>query len=773
MQAAVTATAVGGAVLFVLINLKPHLLLANTTPAGGDMGAHVWGPAYLRDHLLPHGRITGWTPDWYAGFPALVFYFPLPSLLIVALDLVLPYGIAFKLVAVSGLVSLPASVYVFGRLTGMRFPGPPILAVATVPFLFDRFHTIWGGNIASALAGEFAFAMALSLAFVYLGVLARGLETGRHRALAAVLLACTGLCHMIPTLFALAGTVVLLVMRFERRRLKYVAVIGSVAAALAAFWVVPFVLRNPYTTNMGWERTTAYIKWLFPWKLTKDIAPSGWTPIWTSHMEVVTALALAGAIAGVALRRRTATAIAALAGIAALGFRLVPEGPLWNARLLPFWYLCLYLLAGVAVAEVGATLTAMLVADPERPSVWARAVTPVVTVVVVLGWVALPLWRFPSWVPGEASHANDISFIPGWARWNFSGYERKPAYPEYRRLIDTMGKVGRDRGCGRAMWEYDLKKLDSYGTPMSPMLLPYWTKGCIGSMEGLFFESAGTTPYHFLNQSELSQTPSRAMRALPYRGLDVTSGVQHLQLLGVRYYLAFTPAAVAQADADPDLHLITRSDPWKVYEVADSAEVVALQNEPAVVEGIATGGKQYRTDWLDLAVAFYQNPQSWDVPLAADGPKEWSRVRVRRTGVETDGTAGSDIRIERPARRPVAPAKVTGIRTTDDRISFDVDRPGTPVLVKASYFPNWKASGAKGPWRVTPNLMVVIPTQKHVSLHYGWTAVDGVGWLITLAGLGAVVVLFRRGSLDFPQSEPDVVTEPDPGDELASDLVRV
>ena len=74
--------------------------------------------------------------------------------------------------------------------------------------------------------------------------------------------------------------------------------------------------------------------------------------------------------------------------------------PLWNARLLPFWYLCLYLLAGVAVAEVGAALTAMLVADPARPSALARAVTPVVTVVAVLGWVALPLWRFPSWVPG-------------------------------------------------------------------------------------------------------------------------------------------------------------------------------------------------------------------------------------------------------------------------------------------------------------------------------------------------------------------------------------
>src|SRR3989442_1854842 len=116
MQAAVTAAAVGGAVLFVLVNLKPHLLLANTTPAGGDMGAHVWGPAYLRDHLLPHGRITGWTPDWYPGFPALVFYFPLPSLLIVLLNGVLPYGIAFKLVTVLGLVALPVCAYAFARM---------------------------------------------------------------------------------------------------------------------------------------------------------------------------------------------------------------------------------------------------------------------------------------------------------------------------------------------------------------------------------------------------------------------------------------------------------------------------------------------------------------------------------------------------------------------------------------------------------------------------------------------------------------------------------
>src|SRR5919199_455351 len=170
---------VAAAALFVFSQLHPSLIFANTTPAGGDMGAHVWGPAYMRDHLLPHFRLFGWAPSWYAGFPAFQFYFPLPSLLIVILDVLLPihYGVAFKLVSILGLVSLPVSAWAFGRLSGMRFPGPAVLAVATVPFLFDRGFTIYGGNIPSTLAGEFSFSISLSLALLFLGVVARGADT--------------------------------------------------------------------------------------------------------------------------------------------------------------------------------------------------------------------------------------------------------------------------------------------------------------------------------------------------------------------------------------------------------------------------------------------------------------------------------------------------------------------------------------------------------------------------------------------------------------------
>src|SRR2546423_8795315 len=129
LQSAITFTVIALAAVFVFWQVRPDLLFAHTTTAGGDTGAHVWGPAFLRNHLLPHGRITRWAPDWYAGFPALTFYFPLPSLLIVILGVVLPYNIAFKLVTVLGLIALPVCVWAFGKLMNFRPPVPATLAV--------------------------------------------------------------------------------------------------------------------------------------------------------------------------------------------------------------------------------------------------------------------------------------------------------------------------------------------------------------------------------------------------------------------------------------------------------------------------------------------------------------------------------------------------------------------------------------------------------------------------------------------------------------------
>ena len=292
-----------------------------------------------------------------------------------------------------------------------------------------------------------------------------------------------------------------------------------------------------------------------------------------------------------------------------------------------------------------------------------------------------------------------------------------------------MKAVGAEEGCGRAMWEYE-PELVRYGTPMALMLLPHWTNGCIGSMEGLYFESSATTPFHFLNQSELSAVPSRAQRDLPYGPLDVARGVEHLQLMGVKYYLTTSQTARDQASDVEDLTEVASSGPWTVYEVAGSELVAPLANQPAVLTDVGQG----QGEWLEPAVEWYLDAPSHDVLLAADGPPEWPRIE-----------AGED-----PPSVPVEPVEVTNIEAGDDRISFDVDQVGQPVLVRASYFPNWDVSGAEGPYRVAPNLMVVVPTDTHVELHYGWTPIDLFAWFLTLLGIGGVVLLARRPDLVVP-----------------------
>jgi hypothetical protein len=950
------AIALGCAVL-VFASLNPRLVLSDTTATGGDMGAHVWGPRFLADHLLPEFRVTGWTPDWYAGFPAYVYYMVVPSLLVVWLSfgsgmwdgsglgiaaglllrvlvlagvvvgtrallakvgdrwfrplvwvaavlvgvaaLPVPYNVAFKLVTVSGLVTLPIALYVFGRAAKVPFPGPPVLALASLFFIYDKGFTILGGNGASTMAGEFAFSISLTLSFLYLAVVFRGIRTGRDRALGAVLFGLTILCHLIPAIFAFIVTVVLLFVRREdrtpwwdanvagrvvagvlvavtlllllpgdrvpivgdlvdtvfpqwlfpafaslvalalfsgfqprpaswisdpgRRRtylgltlvvsglavvaaalagatpwawavlavavvlacfagldgrlLRWGVVVGPVGFLLTLFWFLPFYGNSTFMNDMGWEKYTLYSDYL----LADPSLDSGGMP----YRNLVFALAGLGILLALIHRVRLGYFLALTVMAFAWIFRYFPQYRLWNARLLPFYYLALYLLAGLALALVVRSVAIALQEwwqrreEPAWVAAFGAGLLALVTLVVMMGAF--------SWLPGGTAGTDptnprrsiyswagidfETTIVHNWAQWNYAGLEGKDAYPEFDGIVSMMEGVADEHGCGRAMWEYE-GDLQRFGTPMALMLLPYFTDGCIGSMEGLYFESSTTTPFHFLVQSELSTGPSRAQRDLPYSAFDIDKGVSHLQMMGVKYYMATTDAAIQAADADDRLTTVADEtftyvdsatgapveQRWVVYEVADAELVTPLDNEPVVLSDADDhiDGWVYAKEELETvegqprapkapgpAVLWFNDPQRWDVLLATSGPDSWQRAPSTDTEVPVTRTPQ---------------VQVSDITTTTDTVSFTVDQVGVPVLVRTSYFPNWTASGAEGPYRVTPNFMVVVPTENQVTLSYGRSPLEWLGILATLVGVGLVLLLMaldhRRGAAATSSAEP-------------------
>ena len=771
-----TIIAVAGPTIFLLLALHPNLILRNNTPTGGDMGAHVWAPAYLRDYLLSNFKLSGWSMDWYSGLPIYRFYMVVPALMIVLLDVVLPYGIAIKIIAVIGILALPYTTWLFGRFAKFAYPLPELFAIAATIFLFDESFTIYGGNIASTMAGEFSFSISLSLAMLGFALLAKGLDTGKYRVLAAIIISLSALSHGIVLLFVFGGAALMLVVWNKRESMQFGAKVIALAVLLSSFWVLPFVTNHAYMTDMKYEprpsgAADSFWKMFFPLHILLDVS--------------ITALAVIGAIALVRSRHKAGTWITLLtlslaAGVFIARNSLPVIGLLWNPRILPFFYLLRYFLFVVGLYELATFALRM-----KSMSRIARAEhgTPVVLDIAkprdnftfnlallsgfaffVLAAIGFRFQELPFgstqvnsagqyeyvWGPLRTKSTND-GFVDGWARWNFTGYEGKNAYGEYYGIVQTMKQLGEDstQGCGRALWE-NSGELNKYGTTMSLMLLPFWTDGCISSMEGLFFEAAGSTPYHFITAAAMSKQSSNPVRELRYDNNDATLGVRYMQELGVKYFMGFTPEAIAQASQQEGLIEVARSGPWVVYRVANSDVVTPLATQP-VVANISSSNPRER--WLEVGTSWFQHPETWTTPIADDGPSEWQRIDVVVDESKREGEPNSNNRrvdVVNPATAltpvPLEPVVISNVNIGEESVRFSVDKIGVPVLVRVSYFPNWKVDGATGPYRVAPNMMVVIPTSTTVNMHYGWNMIDYVAYLLSFAGIAWIVVTRRRSN---------------------------
>ena len=813
----------------------PHFgwVFRNTTTNGGDMGAHVYLPWFLEHNWFTKFRLSGWSPDWYSGFPIGQYYFPVPSVAVALLNVVMPYDVAFKIVTVSGPIMLPAAAYYFAK--GMRapFPAPPAFAIAALGMLLQE-RTDWniyGGNIASTLAGEYSFAIALALSLFALGALAYTLDTGERAWLPALLIALAVMSHIVVAIFVGVAALLLWLVRSPRRTWPIAVAVGAVGLALTSVWSLPLLGQQAYTQSMRYAKvfSTGNFKlpyWVFipnPVKHTieglvrgvsprhdttgKIISPTLWLPWWIWILAGI-AIVLAGWY-----RRRSTFVLILIAAAFGVFFVQWPEHAIWNTRFLPFWLLMWGFIAAMGAAEllrlgaVAITWAFRWISEGDLEDVRARAWADValddrvdidpeirhraVTVLAERKFdTAPPGWQPPAHLDSEllarrsrlvatsalaalvligavfglrlawsARNGNPNIRVAGWAQYNYGGYQSLPAWPEFRSLIETMDSLPP----GRAMWEGG-NDVGNYGTTLSPELLPYFTKGRIGSMEGLYFESSATTSFHFMTVSELAKDPSNPVRGLVYgtstSPTDFALGVKHLQMLGVSYLMLFSAQSKEMAATQQGLKLVATvpdldgqpPNGWNIYKVVypgdESPLVTGLSTEP-VVASVHGGNYQQcwgqtwndtstpipeLSPWECAAAPWFMNAAELDKVWVASGPKAWKHIDIKD--------------LPKTSETSIVPTQVSKIHEDPSTISFHVSELGKPVLVRTSYFPNWQVHGATGPYRVAPNLMVVVPTSHDVKLTYGLTSVDWLGRIGTLMGLVGLGVLATWKGLD-------------------------
>src|SRR5262245_26442597 len=473
--------------LSLLDYLRPALLFLPPIAAGGDTPCHYPTAVWFHEHLLPRLRLHGWYPGAYLGHPLLLYYFPLPFLVMSALAPFFGMPVAFKLGTALPSFLLPILTYVSFRLMRFRFPAPLLGAAASFVFLMQEENPIWGGTIASTMTGEFSYGYGIALAVLFLGFAYRRYADGRSPWGPAALLGLIALAHGYAVLWAgLSATFFLYESRQPVRTLLWLLAVGGLAFGFAAFMLLPLL--------SGWGWTTPYDD---PWitVTTLGLLPSLLWPLFVA--------AAMGIVATVAFSRRAGGAdrrLLFLLHAAVMGAALAAAGPaagVIDVRFVPFAQLALCLLGG---ASIGLAATRLRLRE-----------------VAALGLLLLAV------AYGDA-RSRVVRF---WFDYNYTGLEGKELAPAFREMTDSLRG---DVADPRVAVEYGAIH-EKAGSIRMYETLPLFTGR--STLEGVYNQaSVSTHPVYYL-ASELFASSPNPFKKRTYSCFDPERALTRLPLLGV------------------------------------------------------------------------------------------------------------------------------------------------------------------------------------------------------------------------------------------------
>lgn len=684
-------------VLFVLIYLylfqffPLKYLLMETVITGGDTGSHYKTAVYLKEVLLPQGKIIGWYPGNYGGYPLFIMYFPLLYVLAVWLS----YGglsllVSFKVMTILGPLLLPICTYAMVKLCRFRFPGPGLAACGSLLFLVNTSNSMWGGNLYSTLAGEFSYAVSFSLTFLFFGVLYRLVDQIRDEAesvngkllcVAIVLTALIGLSHGFTLIICgLASLFFLLTPRhFLAKGFLMLAVFGS-GGLLMAGWFVQLFFNMPYTTAFNLIWTFASIWEVLPQILLLPLALFLLYSIYALIPERVKWQIMSWHERNVVLFLWFVIALCVLSYFSSETLKLP------DIRFIPFVH---YLVAVWGLAFFAIIFTNRFIAR----------------FLPFIGFFGCLVWA--SYFPTDATH---------WTRWNFRGFEKAPDWVIFRTINNHLAGNYQDP---RVAYEHSTLT-NSMGTIRAFESLPFFSGR--PTLEGLYFQSSLLSPFVFYAQSLYSKNISCPFPDYPCSRFNLKRAVDYLHLMNVSQLILVSPEAkqmIRKLPAHFQLDNPIRFSKYEVWKLKhETGYVKVLSEEPLYIAPDNFRHKFYQ--WFRN----YRQGKRFLYTV----PKAYRWVH------------GLD---QIPAPRPVAssgdgdPACAIEEEIGKESVQFQTRCLGKPHLVKVAYNPGWELEGAQGPYLISPAFMLVYPTENRVVLKYTNRGAKRIALFLT--GLGVVI----------------------------------
>ena len=677
----------------LLVFLRIDLVFLDSLPTGGDMGAHIVPTKFFVSELISNLKLSGWSNDWFAGYPAYYFYFPFPPMIVAILSPFFPFGIAFKIMVVASLVLLVFSIQ---KLISQENTISSHLGFAAgLLFLLTESFTIFGGNLASSLAGQYSFTY--SLAFGNLSIYFLTKSNLKNSIYYSSL--CISFCvlsHIIPFIIFIP----IFSFYFLRNRSEIIKKFSSflIFLFLTIRFSISLFTNLEYTTNMTYS----------PYRNISDLIKPDILPL------LLLSIIFLFSVQSKKVFKNLFSLEVYLILSSLLLFFYGPEGALWNGRVVPFFILGtilfvfnllnqnINLLTSKFQGHIFLSLIYLMISFFLFFNYYSRwndryEVTSLFIIVLLLILYFFNVnklnqlfsFLFISLI------ISTVSFLPHWLNWNFTGYEAKAEWGEISSLYDKLNNLS----SGRIMWEPN-PDLNKYGTPMVLMTIPMFTEH--ESLEGLYFDSSITTPYHFVTISGLAERPSNPVGGLSYINGNFDKGVRYMKQLGVDYFITYTDSISNKAKNNTELELLFESDPFKVFKLNSSKVDLVTSDlinfsQPSFYERVSNSvfKKPLEESFSTLSMKEFQKENNTQV-------------------IDKSSTS----QLENKLALNDSELNITDFKLENNKISFKTNQPKKLHLIKVSYFPNWTIQDGEGPYRITPSFMAIVPYSNNVEINF-------------------------------------------------------